>query len=329
LRARERESQRAVKEGRADPSDLDVSLHDIVEGGVDVRRELPAERVSALLDDGKTPRWTGRETSSIDVHLESEAGFVRMKGKMSLALSHPCVRCLNDVPFDVDLPVDLRLVQRPVDHERGPIEADFSAGDGDGDDLEGRMLGDPADLEDLDIASFSGDVLHVGDVLREQLFLELPLHPACDSPRAKPAAPCGFDAAALEKQRAAWVDPRWAGLAALREKIAAPASEGAPTEAHPADGSGVSSSLRPSTEAPAEREARAPKKKAKKAPKKTPKKAAKVKKAPAKAKPRLAKKKKGASVAKAKKKTPAAKAAKKGKKKKPATRASAKVSKRR
>ena len=30
----------------------------------------------------------------------------------------------------------------------------------------------------------------------QQLFLDLPMHPACDSPRAKPEKPCAFDEAA-------------------------------------------------------------------------------------------------------------------------------------
>mgnify|MGYP003339273021 CR=1 FL=1 len=48
------------------------------------------------------------------------------------------VRCLNDVPYDVGQDIDLRLVHRAP----GPVEADLSEGDGDGDDFEGAPLGE-------------------------------------------------------------------------------------------------------------------------------------------------------------------------------------------
>jgi uncharacterized metal-binding protein YceD (DUF177 family) len=195
--------------------DLDVKV-DEIEDGVDIDEALPAGFVSELLDDNKEPHWSARGDAKLRVHLEREASFVRIKGQARFELSHPCVRCLNDVPFDWPLQIDLRLVERAA----GPIEADMSEGDGDGDDFEGKPLGDAADLEDLDIASYANGVVKVGDLLREQLFLELPPHPACDSPRAKPTAPCAFDERQVNADASqGWTEARWAGLASLRDKL--------------------------------------------------------------------------------------------------------------
>ena len=206
--------------------DLDVHVDELDEGGVDLQQELPVALISELLDDKKVPRWTGREPASIDLHLELEATFVRVTGSTKFHLSHPCVRCLNDVPFDFDMAVDLRLVERAAG---GPVEADYSEGASD-DDTAGAPLGDAADLEDLDVASYAAGHVKIGELLREQLFLELPLHPACDSRGAHPTEPCAFD----EKEANAgevkgWSAARWAGLAALRDKLP-PATDKKPRE---------------------------------------------------------------------------------------------------
>lgn len=204
---------------------LDVRVDELDEGGVDVKETISAEALSELLDDGKSPRWTGGGDAHLELHLETEASFVRVTGKASFPLVHPCVRCLNDVPFDVVLNVDLRLVQKVKPSE---IEADFSEGDG-SDDLEGAPLGSAEDLEDLDIASYEGDVVHVDEVLREQLFLDLPMHPACDSPRAHPKEPCAFDASQAKTDGSrGFTASRWAGLASLRDKL--PPGPGAPAK---------------------------------------------------------------------------------------------------
>jgi uncharacterized metal-binding protein YceD (DUF177 family) len=232
-RARER-IEGSTQKGR---SGMDVKVEELDEGGVDLKETIATQALSELLDDGKSPRWTGGGDATLELHLEREASFVRVTGTAKLPLVHPCVRCLNEVPFDIDLDVDLRLVQRTKPHE---VEADYTAGDG-SDDLEGAPLGSAEDLEDLDIASYEGDVIHVGEVLREQLFLDLPMHPACDSPRAHPKEPCAFDAkqASSEGSRG-FTDARWAGLASLRDKLPpGPAKNGttstapAPTTAAP------------------------------------------------------------------------------------------------
>jgi len=340
-RARERvEARYATTTGRTSRDvtspagvkvDLDVLVEDLGEAGVDVKETLSAPFISELLDDGKEPHWTGREASSVEVHLEREAAFVRVTGRALFSLSHPCVRCLNEVPFDFDQKIDLRLVERAA----GPIEADLSEGDADGDDFEGHPLGDAADLEDLDVASYEGGVVRLGELIREQLFLELPLHPACDSARASPKQPCGFhEEKANADEKRAFTESKWAALASLREKLvtAAPSppknGNGAP-KAPSTSTATVAMTVAP-TQPPASvkkevapvTQAAAPEKKTAAPPKAAPpKKAAPIakKKKPAKATAKKKSPQKKAAAAKkpAKKKAaPAKKAAKKSKAKK-------------
>jgi len=232
-RARREEQERARAHGssgrvRGERVDLAVLLDDIGDGQIiEVKEQLPKAWVGALVDDKQEVHWTAGGDADVDVTLEREAAFVRMQGKARFALVHPCVRCgQRDVPFDVPLKVDLRLVERaPVTHA-DHVDADYAAHD-DGDDHAGSLLGDAADLEDLDVASYSGDAVAVDQVLREQLFLELPAHPHCKSAGACLKERCGLDEqqAALAAEQSRFVDPRWAGaLQQLKQTLDLPAA---------------------------------------------------------------------------------------------------------
>jgi uncharacterized metal-binding protein YceD (DUF177 family) len=319
-RAREKMEARLMKDGKTgrvlgDNVDLSVPLEELDDGQVEIHEDLPAAYMTALLDDGHELRWRGREPSRVDLTLDKEAGFVRVLGTAHFQLLHPCVRCLIDVPFDVPLTVDLRLVQR----EKPLIVEDEEEDEAFADDGSATTA-----LEDLNVASFSDGIVAMGDVLREQLFLELPMHPACDSPRARPTGPCSF---VEPKSDPGWVDSRWAGLAALRDKLppgptpSAPAAPAAKPSA-PAVKAVTAPPPKPATvtttTAPSEAAAKKPAKKkpAKKttatkkaAPQKkpAPKKAAKKKAAP----PKTPAKKKAAPKKAAKAKAPTKKTAKK------------------
>ena len=196
--------------------DLDVTVADLAEAGLNIKETLPSAWVSEILDDGKSPRWVGNGEATLELHMEHEASFVRVTGQGNFLLSHPCVRCLNEIPFDVKLAVDLRLVEKV----EGPIEGAWGEGDGDGDDFEGPTLGDASDLEDISIASYQDGVVKVRELLREQLFLELPLHPACDCRDARPDRECAFnETSANAGERVGWMTSRWSGLAALRDNL--------------------------------------------------------------------------------------------------------------
>ncbi len=274
-RARAEERARARHAGdtgrkQGDRVDLKV-LADEIGDGVDVKEVLPASWVTELVNDNKEIRWTGHEDGRVDVRLERESAFVRMRGEARFSLLHPCVRCgQRDVPFEMPLKMDLRLVERSQDDA---IEADFE-GFNDGDDHAGFLLGNAADLEDIDVASYVGNDVAVDAILREQLFLELPAHPNCESGGACLQGPCGLteQQAALEAETSRFIDPRWAGLLALKAKLG-----DAPAPAPGVDGSPASSSTSTAAKKTAKKAAATKKTAKKTATKKTTKKAAKKK----------------------------------------------------
>ncbi len=222
-RARMHERDRARHDGATgrvvgSRVDLVVPLDEFNAGPVMIKETLPTAWVSELVKDNGDVHWSAIGPADIELGLEIESAFVRMQGEAHFSLQHLCVRCgQRDVSFEVPLVVDLRLVERAPDKE---INADFEQFD-DGDDHAGLPLGDAADLEDIDIASYTGNSVDVGAVLREQLFLELPAHPNCESPGSTLGEPClrSTDKLPVEREHEMPIDPRWAGLLAVKARL--------------------------------------------------------------------------------------------------------------
>jgi uncharacterized metal-binding protein YceD (DUF177 family) len=191
--------------------DLRISVDDLESGPERLQETLPAAFVDELLNDGRELRFRAREPAQVDMMFEHEGVFVRAKGKVVVPVEHVCVRCLETVQFPLSLSLSFRLAQR---EQEAPDE-----------DQEAFEDGALIEVDDVDIVSYQAGTIDFGEVLREQVFLELPPHPSCDSPGAVAAKSCAY---AAEQAKAALapkpVDPRWAALAALRDKLPATAS---------------------------------------------------------------------------------------------------------
>ena len=323
-RARMQERDRARHDGgtgrvNGNRVDLVVPLDEFNAGPVMISEELPMVWISDLVKDNNEVHWTATGPAKIELGLEVESAFVRIQGEAHFSLQHLCVRCgQRDVPFEVPLIVDLRLVERAPDKE---INADYE-GFNDGDDHAGLLLGDAADLEDVDIASYVGNSVDLAAVLREQLFLELPPHPNCESPGSTLDEPClrSQDKLAVEKAHELVIDPRWAGLLAIKPLDDVPTGRSLPAP------SVLKAAKKPATPATtvtahAAKQATAKKPAKKAAAKKTAKKPAAKKPAKKAAAKKTAKK---ATAKKPAQKAAAKKPAKKAAAKKPAKKAAAK-----
>src|SRR5688572_12608561 len=84
---------------------------------------------------------------------------IRIVGSLQTDIGLPCSRCLENAPYEITKPFDLFFRQRD--------EMMF-----DEDEVE---LTD----EDTRTAFFTGGQLAIGDILREQLLLALPMKPLC------------------------------------------------------------------------------------------------------------------------------------------------------
>jgi uncharacterized protein len=132
-----------------------------------------------------------------ETDVRKDARKVRLVGRVQSTLEMACSRCLE--PFDV--PVDSRFdllflpaSERPEDEDREMSE------------------------EDTGVSFYQEDVIDLGEVMREQFYLALPMKPLCREDCAGLCPICG-----INKNRetctceATWVDPRMDALRHLRK----------------------------------------------------------------------------------------------------------------
>jgi uncharacterized protein len=122
----------------------------------------------------------------------------RLVGRARTALEVPCSRCLEPYRIAIDTPFDLSYLP----------QAD-NAGQGE------REIQD----EDLSTAYYRGETVDLGDLLREQFYLALPMKPLCSEDCHGICAQCGTN---LNRGtcdcKPVWEDPRLAGLKALLDE---------------------------------------------------------------------------------------------------------------
>lgn len=115
-----------------------VRFEHIPEVGLYLDQEFSASALSELLaEPDRELSYKALSTTCVHFYLERQNTDVLVTGSGLFALSHPCVKCLENVEIQHELLLDLKLEHPEV-----------------------------VDLEDL---------------LREELFLELPHYPACET----------------------------------------------------------------------------------------------------------------------------------------------------
>jgi uncharacterized protein len=158
-----------------------------------IDRRLPA---AALQSDEDEFRVVTDVALSCDV--ERHGRRVDLAGSIHAALELPCSRCLEPMPWSVDATVDLRY-----------LPASQNAGDGE------QEVGD----EDLGVAFYEGEAIDLGQLVREQFYLSLPMKPLC-RPDCQGLCPeCGVNRNTTRcgcEHR--WTDPRLDALKALLPK---------------------------------------------------------------------------------------------------------------
>lgn len=128
-----------------------------------------------------------------------DEGFL-LRAHLAYTQTLACQRCLRPVNQGVEEEVDLLL----LDHEPGAEQ-------------EEREL----EEEDLGIVVIDTMEIDLRPILEEQIQLNVPMRPLCDEDCAGLCPVCGADLndgdCGCRRQT---VDPRWSGLAALRDSLA-------------------------------------------------------------------------------------------------------------
>ncbi|HEY0079079.1 MAG TPA: DUF177 domain-containing protein [Pyrinomonadaceae bacterium] len=136
---------------------------------------------------------------SVEGRAARKGSEVRLRGRIGTTVEVACDRCLRPVPFSVEEDFNARLEPAEMETENEEL----------------------AELqpEDLDVSVYEGDSVDVDELVREQILLALPTRLHCREDCKGLCPTCGADlnetTCACEQKE---IDPRWAGLAALKDR---------------------------------------------------------------------------------------------------------------
>jgi uncharacterized protein len=181
-----------------------VNIDEIKETGLDRSWDVPQAQLDEMIA-GDPAGYRARGPAHVEARLEKLGRRVRVEGDVTAGLTGACKRCLAPVSVDVPVAFDRALVPAGARdeaedvaerhaHDKGPKRGSFSA----------------ADAEE---ETYTGKVIDLDPIVREQLLLELPEYPVCDE-QCKGLCPvCGANLNDRECGCDRHVpDPRWAGL---------------------------------------------------------------------------------------------------------------------
>ena len=202
---------------------LRVGLDEIPPNGLNIIEKLPQSWLEHQLtlrqENDDLPGWRVSQDAHIQLKLVRETNLVRMDGHLRVLLGRDCDRCLSDIELEIAQRWQLHFLPAPL-----APELDLNLGLGDMGEAHAHLpVSD--DLEDTgpDVFFYQGDLLDLEAALCEEIFLNLPAYLRCGDPLViQDASNCqspGEKQAWTPKNQEKWVDPRWAGLANLRDQL--------------------------------------------------------------------------------------------------------------
>jgi uncharacterized protein len=129
-----------------------------------------------------------------DIHKDKDQ--FRLAGSVKTTLELPCSRCLEPFTWPVDAGFDLRYQPRSANTGEGEREVEE---------------------DDLSTAFYENDEIDLGQLMREQIYLSLPMKPLCQDHCKGLCPQCGtnLNRSSCDCPRA-WDDPRLAVLKTLK-----------------------------------------------------------------------------------------------------------------
>jgi len=128
----------------------------------------------------------------VTAHLQRLDDAIHVRGRLVLALGASCSRCLGAVAIAVDVPLQVTLF---------PAGAEPPAGS------DGELS-----QEDLGVGTYHNKEIDLSQVVRDEVFLELPMSPICKETCAGLCPQCGTNRNEQQCSCAPESDARWSAL---------------------------------------------------------------------------------------------------------------------
>ncbi|MDO8493954.1 MAG: DUF177 domain-containing protein [Deltaproteobacteria bacterium] len=177
-------------------------------------KEIPETGLQLQFDSKTTPWFATVLADSLrEIHSKKDSGFgslqffrvgvtVDCRGEISFDCHPTCSRCLKKFAQHGDFPIHLTLA--PRDESERQLKLEHQA------EVE-------LDQEDLEFSYYKGDAFNLGDLLREQTILEVPVQPLCKQDCKGLCPHCGVDWNKETCQcQEAHPHPQWVALKGVR-----------------------------------------------------------------------------------------------------------------
>lgn len=182
------------------PLGLKFRLDDLTSSGRPIEGELSKELLESCLP-GLIGTLGYRPTGSAQVGgtvYRSAASEVIVDGIIETAVGFDCSRCLEEQTFSVSSRKSYVLVKRSPQSE-GSDEITVSDDDDDG-----------------AVDTFEGDEIDLRELFRQELMLQLPMNPICETAGLTPCAEIELPDGAEADEG---IDPRWAPLLEMKKNL--------------------------------------------------------------------------------------------------------------
>jgi uncharacterized protein len=159
-------------------------------------RVYPAEAFAAA--SGTEPEFTVASPVKLEFDIHKDKSSFRLVGRTETTLEVPCSRCLEPMVLPVDASFDLRYQPHTANTGEGEREIEE---------------------DDLTTAFYENDEIDLGQLMREQFYLALPMKPLCRADCKGLCPMCGtnLNRGTCDCKRE-WKDPRLSALKELRDR---------------------------------------------------------------------------------------------------------------
>ncbi len=180
-----------------------VNIDEIKENGLRRDWDLSREQLDEMLA-GDRAGYKARAAAHVEARLEKLERRVRIDGRAKAAVMAACGRCLT--PVSVDVPVEFEVTLVPADEYADDEHQKKEDG-------EHGATGGSFAPEEAEEDTYSGKVIDLDPIVREQLLLALPGYPVCNEGCKGLCSVCGANLNERDCGCDRHVpDPRWAGL---------------------------------------------------------------------------------------------------------------------
>lgn len=180
-----------------------VNIDEIKEVGLRREWDVPREQLDEMIA-GDRAGYKARSAAHVEAKLEKIERRVRIEARAKAEVTAACGRCLT--PVSVDVPVDFEVTLVPAD-EYADDEQEKK------DDGEHGAVGGSFAPEEAEEDTYSGKVIDLDPIVREQILLALPGYPVCNEGCKGLCSVCGANLNDRDCGCDRHVpDPRWAGL---------------------------------------------------------------------------------------------------------------------